>query len=58
MWDLVLLRRIRYPLLSDAEEKKGKVSTLPPKSPIDNVGLGPPAEDNFFSFSAGAEEKG
>ncbi len=35
MWDLVLLRRIRFPLLSDDKQKKGKVSTLPPKSPID-----------------------
>ena len=35
MWDLVLLRRIRYPLLADDKQKKGKVPTLPPKSPID-----------------------
>ena len=37
--------------------KKGKVPTLPPKSPIDNVGLGPASQDNLFPFSADAEEK-
>ena len=25
------------------------IFTLPPKSPIDNVGLGPPSEDKYYA---------
>ena len=46
MWDLVLLRRIIYPLSADDKQKKGKVSTFPLNPPVEKGGLGPATQDN------------